>query len=199
MPAQAPNDKGDGTNLGAARATARPLRLPDIDRMLKDSARIEHAGPAAPIRTWRDELTLALESLNYAEAVLGGDVGILLHSLENRGSDTQSLLRDLPRAMAARPWGDGWSAPNGTDLASPMHEDWDLFTRSDLLMSAHQQMAYTDLRSRTVVQRVLRSVLEQLANLALRREAVQVRLQQIRAAIVQQYRNGEVSARDWLG
>jgi len=197
VPAHAPNDKGDGTNLGTA--TARPLRLPDIDRMLKDSARIEHAAPAAPIRTWRDELTLALESLNYAEAVLGGDVGILLHSLANRVSDTQSLVQDLPRALAARPWGDGWSAPNGTDLASPMQEDRDLFTRSDLLMSAHQQMAYTDLRSRTVVQRVLRSVLEQLANLALRREAVEVRLQQIRAAIVQQYRNGEVSARDWLG
>jgi hypothetical protein len=165
--------------------------------MLKDSARIEHAGPAGPIRTWRNELTLALESLNYAETVLGGDVGILLHSLANRGSDTQSLVQDLPRAMAAG--GDGWSVPNGTDLASSMQEDWDLFTRSDLLMSAHQQMAYTDLRSRTVVQRVLRSILEQLANLALRREAVEVRLQQIRAAIVQQYRNGEVSARDWLG
>ncbi len=197
MPAHTPNDKGDGTNLGTARATARPLRLPDVDRMLKDSARIEHAGPAGPIRTWRNELTLALESLNYAETVLGGDVGILLHSLANRGSDTQSLVQDLPRAMAAG--GDGWSVPNGTDLASPMQEDWDLFTRSDLLMSAHQQMAFTDLRSRTVVQRVLRSILEQLANLALRREAVEVRLQQIRAAIVQQYRNGEVSARDWLG
>ena len=60
-------------------------------------------------------------------------------------------------------------------------------------------MAYTDLRSRTDVKRVLRSVLEQLANLALRREAVEVRLQQIRAAIVQQYRDGEVSTRDWLG
>jgi len=167
--------------------------------MLKDSARIEHAGPAAPIRAWRDELMLALESLNYAEAVLGGDVGILLHSLANRGSDTQSLVQDLPRAMATRPWSDGWSAPNGTDLASPMQEDWDLFTRSDLLMSAHQQMAFTDLRSRTDVKRVLRSVLEQLANLVLRREAVEVRLQQIRAAIVQQYRDGEVSARDWLG
>ena len=197
MPAHTPNDKGDGTNLGTARATARPLRLPDVDRMLKDSARIEHAGPAGPIRTWRNELTLALESLNYAETVLGGDVGILLHSLANRGSDTQSLVQDLPRAMAAG--GDGWSVPNGTDLASSMQEDWDLFTRSDLLMSAHQQMAYTDLRSRTVVQRVLRSILEQLANLALRREAVEVRLQQIRAAIIQQYRNGEVSARDWLG
>ncbi len=199
MPAHAPTDKGDGTNLDTARATARPLRLPDIDRMLTDSARIEQAGPAAPIRAWRDELTRALESLNYAEAVLGGDVGIQLHSLANRESDTQSLVQDLPRAMATRPWGDGWSAPSGTDLASPIQEDWDLFTRSDLLMSAHQQMAYTDLRSRTDVKRVLRSVLEQLANLALRREAVEVRLQQIRAAIVQQYRDGEVSARDWLG
>ena len=66
-------------------------------------------------------------------------------------------------------------------------------------MSAHQLMAYTDLTSRPDVQRVLRSILEQLANLALRREIVEARLQEIRAAIVQQYRDGEVSTRDWLG
>ena len=65
-------------------------------------------------------------------------------------------------------------------------------------MSAHQQMAYTDLASRPDVQRVLRSVLEQLANLALRREIMEARLQEIRAAIVQQYRDGQVSTRDWL-
>ncbi len=200
MPAHAPVDKGDRTGLGAAKATSRVLRLPDIDRMLEDSARAE---PTAPIRAWRDELTLVLECLNYAEAVLGGDVGILLHALAKRASDSDGLVRDLPRVMAARPWVDGWSAPSGTDLASsPMQQDWDdwdIFTRSDLLMSAHQQMAYTDLRSRTDVQRVLRSILEQLANLALRREAVELRLRQIRAAIVQQYRDGEVSTRDWLG
>jgi hypothetical protein len=37
-----------------------------------------------------------------------------------------------------------------------------------------------------------------LANLALRREIMEARLQEIRAAIVQQYRDGQVSTRDWL-
>ena len=105
--------------------------------------------------------------------------------------------------LAARTWGDGWTVPDPEDLGPPVREDWedgwDVFTRSDLLMSAHQQMAYTDLTSRPDVQRVLRSILEQLANLALRREIVEARLQEIRAAIVQQYRDGEVSTRDWLG
>ncbi|MGO8824564.1 MAG: hypothetical protein ACLQU9_04920 [Acidimicrobiales bacterium] len=186
----------------------RPLRLTDIDRLLRDSANVEHAGPAAPIRAWRDELTLVLESLDYAETVLGGDVEILRHALANRAPDAQGLVQDLPRVMAGSLWGDGWSTRGGTDLATSMEaapiregweDDWDVFTRSDLLMSAHQQMAYTDLTSRVDVQRVLRSVLEQLANLALRRETVEARLQEIRAAIIQQYRDGEVSARDLLG
>ncbi len=44
----------------------RPILLADIDQILEDSAGVEHAGRAAPIRVWRDELTLALESLTYA-------------------------------------------------------------------------------------------------------------------------------------
>jgi len=195
------HEGGGGTSL-AVRTTARPIRLADIDRLLQDSAGVGHAGPDAPIRAWRDELTRALESLSYAETVLGGDVEILRHALVNRASDPNSLVRDLPRVLAARPWGDGWAAPEPDELGPPLREDWvddwDVFTRSDLLMSAHQQMAYTDLASRPDVQRVLRSVLEQLANLALRREIMEARLQEIRAAIVQQYRDGQVSTRDWL-
>ena len=184
------------------RATARPFRLTDIDRLLEDSARIGQADPSTPIRAWRDELTMVLKSLDYAETVLGGDVEILRHALATRVSDTESLVRDLPRVLATRPWGDGWATPAGADLDLPIREnwesDWDVFRRSDLLMSAHQQMAYTDLTSRPDVQRVLRSVLEQLANLALRRETVEARLQEIRAAIVQEYRDGVVATRDWL-
>jgi hypothetical protein len=111
-------------------------------------------------------------------------------------------VADLPRVLAARPWDDGGSVLSGIDTASEMREDWeesDVFTRSDLLMSTHQHMAFTDLGSRQDVRRVLRSILEQLASLALRREAVEDRLQEIRAAIIQQYRDGEVSIEDWLG
>ena len=187
------------------RATARPFRLTEIDRLLKDSAGVAQAQPTAPIRAWRDELTLILESLDYAETVLGGDVEILRHALATQVSETDSFVRELPRVLAARPLPDGWAAPDGAGLDPhpPIREDWegdwDVFTRSDLLMSAHQQMAYTDLTSRPDVHRVLRSILEQLANLALRREIVEARLHEIRAAIVQQYRDHQVATRDWLG
>ena len=136
-----------------------------------------------------------LESLDYAETVLGGDVEILRHALATGASETEascvSSRRCWPHALARRLG----STPVGRQprLDPPIREDWegdwDVFTRSDLLMSAHQQMAYTDLTSRPEVHRVLRSILEQLANLALRRETVEARLHEIRAAIVQQYRD----------
>lgn len=191
------------------RATARPFRLTEIDRLLEASAGVAQAPPTAPIRAWRDELTLILESLDYAETVLGADVEILRHALATQASETDGFVRELPRVLAARPPPDGWAAPDGAGLDPPnrldppiredWEGDWDVFTRSDLLMSAHQQMAYTDLTSRPEVHRVLRSILEQLANLALRRETVETRLHEIRAAIVQQYRDHQVATRDWLG
>ncbi len=99
------------------------------------------------------------------------------------------MLAARPRPTAGPPR--AGSPPNRLDppIREDWEGDWDVFTRSDLLMSAHQQMAYTDLTSRPEVHRVLRSILEQLANLALRRETVETRLHEIRAAIVQQYRD----------
>ena len=66
-------------------------------------------------------------------------------------------------------------------------------------MSAHEQMAHTDLSSRRDVERALHEVEAQLAALTERQNAVEIRLQQIRATIVRQYQEGAVTARDWLG
>jgi hypothetical protein len=172
-----------------------PILLADIDRVLEMSARIEHAYATAPIRVWRDDLRIALESLDYARAVLAADVGILRHCLA--GADQQAVVDDLPAVMSARSWGDGWSEPAEVEDDDTM--DWSVFARSDQLMSTHQEMAAADLSSRDDVARVLADLEAQLTDLGQRQEAVENRLQQIRAAIVRQYEDGEVPARDWLG
>ena len=77
-----------------------PIRLTDIDRVLEDSAALADADQADPVRGWRDELTVALESLSYARSVLAGDVGILRHCLENESVDAQALVDELPRLVA---------------------------------------------------------------------------------------------------
>ena len=181
----ASNDEGDGTAVGTAVATARPLRLPDIDRMLEKTAGIEHAGPADPVLAWRDELTQALESLNRAEAVLAADVEILSLSLTSRAPESKSDAG-----------GDGTSARSEAEVAASMQAEWgerDLATRLSPLTSAHQQMAHTNLRSKAETKRVLRSILEQLGNLAVRREAVEIRLAQAEASIVRQHREVEAA------
>jgi hypothetical protein len=172
-----------------------PILLADIDRVLEVSARVEHAHATAPIRAWRHDLTVALESLAYARAVLAADVGILRHCLVS--PDQQALVDDLPAVLSARSWGGGWAEPDNAE--DDAREDWGVFARSDRLMSAHQEMATADLSSREEVTRVLADLEAQLTDLAQRQEAVEDRLQQIRAAIVRQYKDGEVTARDWLG
>ena len=81
-----------------------PIRLTDIDRVLEASAALNaaetQADDPAAVRTWRRELTVALESLSYARSVLAGDVGILRHCLENESLDPETLVDELPRLVA---------------------------------------------------------------------------------------------------
>ena len=74
-----------------------------------------------------------------------------------------------------------------------------IYVRSDELIAVHEEMAHADLSSREEVTRVLGEVEAQLVDLGQRQEAVEVRLEEIRAAIVRQYEEGCVPARDWLG
>jgi hypothetical protein len=183
-----------GTDLAADE---RPILLADIDQVLAESAVLERTRGASPIRVWRDELTLALESLAYARAILAADVSILRHSLVADGSDPQDVVDDLPTVMNEHPWGDGWSESEEEDDLERL--DLAVFARSDRLVAAHEQMAHVDLSSTEDVERVLRELEAQLSELTGRQQAVQIRLQQIRAAIVRQYQEGAVRTRDWLG
>jgi hypothetical protein len=176
----------------------RPILLVDIDQILEDSAGVERAGRGAPIRVWRDELTLALESLTYAREVLASDVEILRHCLATPGSDAKTVVDELPKVMtSSRPEESGSSSHReAEDHPGP---DPGVFVRSDQLMSAHLEMARVDLSSPEDVSRVLGKLEEQLAGLTERHDAVGVRLHEIRAAIVRQYQEGAVPTRDWPG
>ena len=65
-------------------------------------------------------------------------------------------------------------------------------------MSAHQEMACTDLTAPEDVARVLGLLEAQLLAITERQDPVRIRLQEIRAAIVRQYQEGSVRLRDWL-
>jgi hypothetical protein len=184
-------DSGDVVEALVFRS--HPILLTDIDQVLEESAGVEHAPESAPVRTWREELMLAVESLAYARAVLSADVAILQHCLRV-GSDEQSLVAALPAVMASQPWGEGWSSLS--DTPDPSRMDPEVFVRSDMLMSAHQEMTHLDLSSPEQVVRVLALLKEQLSALTERHGAVEIRLRQIRSAIIRQYQRGAVSTRN---
>ncbi len=66
-------------------------------------------------------------------------------------------------------------------------------------MSAHQEMARTDLSSPEDVARTLGALQEQLVAITERETAVEGRLRQIRATIVRQYKDGVIPTTNWPG
>jgi hypothetical protein len=184
---------GGGPHSWGLSLPDRPILLVDIDRLLETSADVELLGRGAPITTWRDALTAILELVTYARAVLAGDVAILRHGI----AAEQSVVDYLPRVLASR---EGVAEDAGwTD------EEWDewetefdlaVFDRADQLLSAHHEMARVDLTSPADVARVLAVVEDQLAALTSREQAVEVRLRQIRVALVRRYQEDAAPARD---
>jgi hypothetical protein len=179
----------------------RPILLADIDRVLGESAVLERTRGASPVRVWRDELTLVLESLAYARSVLAADVAILRHCLTDLGPDLRTVVDDLPAIMTTPKWRASRSESREADDEGVEDPGFDLavFLRSDRLVAAHEHMARTDLSSPEDVGRALRELEAELSELTARQEAVEVRLQQIRVAIIRQYQEREVRTRDWLG
>ena len=188
----------DQSGAGERSPEERPILLADIDRVLGESAVVERLRGRSPIRVWREELTLALESLAYAREILAGDVAILRRCLSGNAADQQAVVGELPTVVTQRTWGEGWSGPRQLDDLDDL--DVGVFARSDRLVAAHEQMAFADLSSPEEVTRLLAEFEGQLIELTERHQAVERRLQQIRAAIVQQYQEGGIPAvRDWLG
>ena len=175
-------------------AEARPIVLADIDRVLGESAVLERTRGASPIRVWRADLTLALESLAYARAILAADVAILRHCLAAGRVRPAGRRRRPPRGHGRAALGRrSGRSPAGSDDEPEL--DLAVFDRSDRLIVGPR----ADGAHRPVLARggraALRELEAQLAELTERQNAVEVRLQQIRAAIVRQYQEGAVRDR----
>lgn len=175
-----------------------PVAPADIDRVLAESADPASVGSAAPLRHWCDDLMLARDALEYAETVLDADVAILRHRLSGRAPDAASLVEDLPQVVSPRrddaPGGDAAPAP-ATAAPDPGRSaalDPQTIVLADPLLSAHRQMAPLDLTSRDELDRVLGLVQAQLGEVGARHRAVEARLGEIRAVIVQRDRDGVV-------
>ena len=166
----------------------------DIDRLL---ARSDAPVPETPedLRARRDDLTLVLAALVVAGEILSADVAVLRRcsaGAAGAGSggrhDPPDLVEALPGLLAARPWGQGWSAPPHPRPGED--EDPEILVRSGPLWSSHHVMASLDLASGTQVAAALARIEDQLVALCAWRSAVEVRLAAARAAII-----GEWSAR----
>ncbi len=186
----------DGTGLDALVRGEGPIFLADVDQVLEESKCAGHACATA-VRSWREDLTLARECLAYARSVLTSDVGILRHCLADSGSGPETILADLPAAMASGESGDGGSDGGASELSSTMLHQ--VFARSDALMSAHDEMARTDLTSPEEVRRLLEAIHDQINGLEQRQVAVAARLQQLRAAIIRLYHEGSLPTPDRRG
>ena len=197
--AHAHDDDDDTESNGSIETPARerPISFADIDRVLEASAAVADSTGASPVRAWRDDLTLALESLRYARTILAADVKILRHAMATEGPDDQAVVDDLPAIVTTGTWSEERAS---TDDPPPDAElDPSVFVRSDPLLSAHQEMARTDLSSPGAVARTLQTLEEQLVAVTERETSVGHRLRQIRATIVRQYKDGAVPTSNWPG
>ena len=97
--AQAHEDQGN--EVAQLSLRDRPIDLVDIARMLGASANVER--PGAPVRDWRDDLTLIRESLGYARAVLTADVAILSQPASPGATGPRDVVDELPGVLTAGP------------------------------------------------------------------------------------------------
>jgi hypothetical protein len=188
--AHLPDGEAGHREAGAAPDEEHPILLEEVDAALNESADATDARGSPSIRDWRDRLTRVLETLTYARGVLTDDVSILRHRLATATPSSKEMVDDLPGALTARSWGEGWSASDAASDAAEL--DPGIFVRSDELLAVHAEMASVDLTSVEDVKRVLGVLEEQVAALTTRQEAVEARLQEIRAAIVRQYEEGAI-------
>jgi hypothetical protein len=135
--------------------------------------------------------------LSYARHVLSVDVEVMRSIAEDPARDLQGLVDDLPHLLATASIGGGWSL--SPDSVSTMKSaNGAIEGEADGLLSAHRQLAMSDLHSHEAVARVLSELETQLAQVTERLSAVEKRVQELQAALVQQYKSGAADADDWV-
>jgi hypothetical protein len=186
---------GDAAGPGDLARASEPVRLEDVDRLLRDSADLALAPTDDPasIRARRGDLTVVLAVLGYAREILSGDIALLHHCLTTMETAPRAaavpvdLVRDLPRLLADPPDPDPATGPAPLARSPGDDELAQVVARADLLVSAHRHMAGTDLASPAAVGRTLGLLEAQLTTVAERQGAVTARLQEIRALVVRHY------------
>jgi hypothetical protein len=172
------------------------MTLLDIDRLLDATTPADPSIPVRRIRAWRDDLAHAAVLLSYARHVLSVDLGIL-ESARQGGRDLQALVDELPRQLASASIGGGWSlSPDAT--ASMDSARRAVAGEADGLMAAHSQLAGLDVGSPEEVEHVSDELRVQLEMVNERHERVEVRLREVKALLVQRYKDGAADADDWL-
>jgi hypothetical protein len=185
----------EGDDDGAEVAPGdRPFDLVDVARALGESANLQRLGQRAPIRAWRDYLTLIRDSLSYAVDVLTADVAVLSRPGAERATEPLDVRPEPLGGRADEPDDGPWPPLDLEDFDVAIDEG--LFARTDQLLTAHREMARVDLSSPGATAEVLALVQEHLAILTERHAAVDARLQQIRAVIISHYRQAATPARD---
>jgi hypothetical protein len=191
-PAQAHAQEDGDDDAGALALRHRPIDLVDIGVLLGESVHVER--PGAPVRAWRDDLTLVREALSYALSILATDVAILSRAGAPHTAERPAIVDQLPGVLAGPLPEHQWSDPD--DEENDLDLDDGLFMRSDHLLALHGEMARVELSSANATRRVRELMEEQLAMLAERQAAVEARLQQIRAVVIRGYQAAAAPARD---
>jgi len=135
--------------------------------------------------------------LSYARHVLSVDVGVLQSIAEGPERDLQALVDDLPRLLATTSIGGGWSlSPDATTTMGAASGA--LEGEVDGLLSAHSELAQTDLHSQEAVAETVSELEVQLSMVTERRELVETRLREIKAVLVERYKGGTADVDAWL-
>jgi hypothetical protein len=173
------------------------LTLLDVDELLETAATLDSSTPAARLRGGRDDLVHAAVLLSYARHVLSVDIGALRAIAEAPVPDLQDLVDDLPRLLQEASVGGGWSlSPDAPATSASARQAVE--GAADGLMSAHSDLARIDFGSPGEVEGALRELETQRAMVAESREMVEMKVRELQALLVAQYKEGIADPDDWV-
>jgi hypothetical protein len=173
------------------------LTLLDVDELLETAATLDSSTPAARLRGGRDDLVHAAVLLSYARHVLSVDIGALRAIAEAPAPDLQDLVDDLPRVLREASVGGGWSlSPDAPATSASARQAVE--GAADGLMSAHGDLARIDFESPGEVEGALRELEMQRAMVVESREMVEMKVRELQALLVAQYKDGIADPDDWV-
>lgn len=144
--------------------------------MLAQSATAAQATHLALVRAWRADLEVVHDALELAHEVLSSDIALLHHRLADDPSN-ELLVGRLPGVLTSAP--EDSASSRRTVLADPGTVE-----RAEPLYAAHRSLVRADRWSPWRAAVVLDRLEADLAAVADRRDAVAVRLVELRAALV---------------